>query len=187
VQGEEDVEEFTFTASEAATGVGDLLVRLKYLLARDDPVDLAAGLTLSLPSGDDEDFHGTGNTLIGAALYASRTYAERVEPHLNLAFVLNADEFDRSQVRYSAGADLRLLDWLTLNGDFIGRSDVARPDSIERPVFVQIERSDVLDFSAGLKVSPLPRTAVFFNVLVPLNDDGLRAGEVLAAGVERVF
>jgi len=174
-------------AAEASTGVGDLLLRLKYVLTRRGPADVAAGLMLSLPTGGGEDFHGTGDTLAGAAVYASHTYAERVEPHVNLAFVLDADKFDRSQGRYSAGADVRLFDWLTLNTDVIGRSDIARPDSIEQPVFIQIERADVLQFSTGLKVAPLRRTAVFFNALLPLNEAGLRSDRILAFGIEAVF
>jgi hypothetical protein len=90
-------------------------------------------------------------------------------------------------MRYSMGADVRILDWLTLNNDFLGRSDVAGPDDIEKPVFVQIERTNVLQFSTGLKVAPLPRTAMFFNAVLPLNDDGLRADQVLVFGVEAVF
>jgi Putative MetA-pathway of phenol degradation len=178
---------FTTSTSEASTGVGDLLLRLKYVIRRDAPADIAAGLTLSLPTGARADFQGTGDTIAGAAVYVSRTYAERVEPHLNLAFVLDADKLDRSQARYSAGADLRVLDWLTLNADFLGRSNTVRPDSIDRPVFLQIERADVLQFSTGLKVSPLQRTAVFFNALLPLNEAGLRSDCVLAFGVEGVF
>jgi hypothetical protein len=181
---------FTITgqpASEASTGVGDLLLRSKYLMTRNAPMDLAGWLTLSLPTGARADFHGTGDTLLGAALYASRTYAERIEPHVNLSFVLNANKFDRSQVRYSLGADVRLLDWLTLNNDFLGRSDITQPDRIDHPAFVQIERSDVLTFSTGLKVAPLRRSAVFFNALLPLNNDGVRADQAFIGGIEAVF
>lgn len=79
------------------------------------------------------------------------------------------------------------LYWLTLNTDFLGRSDITRPDSIQQPVFLQIERADVLQFSTGLKVAPLRRTAAFFNALLPLNEAGLRADRILAFGVEAVF
>ena len=181
---------FTITgqpASEASTGVGDLLLRSKYLITRNAPMDLAAGLTLSLPTGARADFHGTGDTLIGFALYASRTYAERIEPHVNLSFVLDTNKFDRSQIRYSLGADVRIFDWLTLNNDFLGRSDVTQPDQIDQPAFVQIERSDVLTFSTGLKVAPLRRSAVFFNALLPLNNDGVRADQAFIGGIEVVF
>lgn len=195
------------SASEASTGVGDLLLRLKYVISRAALADVAAGLTLSLPTGDRSNFQGTGDTLVGAAIYASRTWAERVEPHVNLSFVLDADKFDRSQLRYSFGADLRVLDWLTLNNDFLGRSDVAQAGSIDQPVFVQIERADAFQFSTGLKVAPPWRRTLssvpllrdlrergsglpwvwFFNVLLPLNEDGVRSNHVFTFGAEVLF
>jgi len=179
---------FAADTSEASTGVGDLLLRLKYAVKRSALADLGGGLTLSLPTGDRANFHGTGDTIVGGALYASRTYAERIQPHVNLGFVLDADKLHRSQVRYSAGADIRVLDWLTLDNDFLGRSDVTQPDRIDRPVLLQIERADRLQFSTGLKVAPPRRTAVlFFNALLPLNDQGVRADRILAFGVEGVF
>ena len=189
---------FHFNATDTATstGVGDLLMRAKYVVTRGTPFDLAGSFTLSVPTGNREDFQGTGDTLVGVAMYASRTYAERIEPHLNTAFVLDADKFARSQVRYSAGADVRLFDWLTLNNDFLGRSDIEQPDTIERPVFLQIERTDVLQFSTGVKLSPEQgftvssrslRETFFFNALLPLNRDNLRADRILAFGAEVVF
>jgi len=178
---------FSTSTSEAATGPGDLLLRLKYVLTRSGAADLAAGLTVSMPTGDRDNFHGTGDTLIGAAIYASHTYAERIEPHLNISFVADAAKLDRSQARYSAGVDLRTFDWLTLSTDFLGRSDITRPDSINRPVFLQVERADVWQFSTGAKVTPLRRTGLFFNAILPLNEDGLRSNLVVTFGVEGVF
>lgn len=181
---------FTITgqpASEASTGVGDLLLRSKYLITRNAPMDLAGGLTLSLPTGARADFHGTGDTLLGAALYASRTYAERIEPHINFSFVFDTNQFDRSQIRYSLGADVRIFDWLTLNNDFLGRSDITQPDQIDQPAFVQIGQSNVLTFSTGLKVAPFRRSTVFFNALLPLNNDGVRADQAFIGGIEAVF
>jgi hypothetical protein len=183
---------FLFQYAKHATatneGIGDLMLRLRYRLLRHPLADVAAGLTLSLPTGSQASFHGTGHTLVNTALYASRTFAGRVQPHINTGFVFNADDIERSQARYSAGFDLLVFDWLTLNNDFLGRSDVAQAHEIDRPVFVQIERADTLQFSTGLKVAPFQRTAVlFFNVLLPLNNDGLRADAVFASGVEVVF
>jgi hypothetical protein len=182
---------FLFTFQDAATevdeGVGDVLIRARHAIASNRIVDAAVGLTVSLPTGAQGSFHGTGDTQVGTGVYLSRTFRERLQPHLNLVFVLNADKLDRSQVRYSAGADVRVFNWLTLNNDFLGRSDVAQPDSIDRPVFLQIERADVLQFSTGLKVAPLERLVLFFNALLPVNRDSVRADLVVAAGVEAVF
>lgn len=182
---------FTFTdddrAVETSEGIGDVLLRLKYRFLEHAWADVAAGGLLSLPTGSRADFQGTGDTLIGGAVYGSRTW-ERVQPHVDLGFVLDADKFDRSQVRYSAGADLRVCEYLTLNADFLGRSDVAQPDSIDQPVFVQIERADILQASLGFKVAwPVHNLSGFFNVLLPLNDDGVRANQVFVLGAEWVF
>lgn len=194
-------------ANERSAGVGDLLLRLKYMLARRAPVNVAAGLALSLPTGNKSNFQGTGDTLVSPALYASGLYLDRVEPHVNLGFVVDADKFDRSQVRYSLGADVRVLAWLTLNNDFLGISDVARPDTVANPVFVQIERADVFQWSTGFKLAPPWREALrtvpffrdipargsglpwvwFFDVLLPLNRDGLRSDHVFTFGAEAVF
>ena len=108
-------------------------------------------------------------------------------------------------MRYSLGADVRVFDWLTLNNDFLGRSDVAQADAIAHPVFVQLQRDDVLQFSTGLKIAP-PWHATFrdtpflrdlrgaglpwvwfFNALLPLNEDGVRSQHILALGLETVF
>jgi len=195
------------TASETSTGVGDLLLRAKYVLSRETPVDLAAGLTLSIPTGDAADFHGTGDTMIGAALYASHVYLTRVEPHVNLRFVLDADKFDRSEFRYSVGADVRLLDWLTLNNDFLGRSDIAASDTVGQPVFVEVGRADVFQLSTGFKMAPpwhrtlhdvpvlgdVPERGVglpwawYFNVLLPINHSGVRSDHIFTLGAEGVF
>lgn len=183
---------FTFTdedrTTESHVGMGDMLLRMKYRFLEQAWVDLAAGGLLSLPTGSQANFQGTGDTLVGVALYASRTWARRVQPHLDLAFVIDANNLDRSQGRYSTGVDLRVFDWLTLNTDFLGSSDIAQPDSIPNPVFVQIERADVLQTSLGLKVAlPQYNLVGFFNALLPLNADGVRADQLLAAGIEWIF
>jgi hypothetical protein len=172
---------------ETDEGIGDLLLRARYVLSRSGVADVAAGLGISMPTGSTDSLHGTGDVQITTALYVSRTYAERFQPHLNAGFLFDTEKFDRSQARYSAGADIRLTDWLTLNSDFLGRSDVADPDTVLRPVFVQIDRADVFQFSTGLKLAPLARTVLFFNALLPLNDEGVRSDLVLSLGVERVF
>lgn len=173
---------------ETDEGIGDLLVRVRYLLARPQLADVAAGLALSIPTGSESSFHGTGDPLITPALYFSRLYRQRFQPHVNLGLLLNAGDAERSEVRYSAGADLRVFDWFTMNGDFLGRSEVARPDEVEQPVFLPAERRDVLQLSIGFKTAPFRRGPVLlFNTLLPLNDDGVRADVVLLFGIEAAF
>jgi hypothetical protein len=50
--------------SDDAYGIGDVLLRAKYVLRRTRWVDVAAGLALSLPSGNEDDLQGTGTTRV---------------------------------------------------------------------------------------------------------------------------
>ena len=53
-------------AADRAVGFGDLLLRFKYIVMRDKPVDLAAGLGVSFPSGNPDNFAGTGTYQVRA-------------------------------------------------------------------------------------------------------------------------
>lgn len=91
------------TSSAGATGVGDVLLRAKYLIHDGAPVDVAAGLDLALPSGNEDDFQGGGATRVQPALILSRLFTERYEAFLNLGFECNADDVSRSVAAWSGG------------------------------------------------------------------------------------
>jgi hypothetical protein len=55
------------------------------------------------------------------------------------------------------------------------------------PFFFQIERSDAVDASVGLRWSFLETALLSANALVPLNDDGLRPDVVPTVSVEWRF
>jgi hypothetical protein len=178
----------TRTFSDSAFGVGDALIRLKYVFSRGEPVDLAAGLGLSLPSGDQDDLHGTGDTRLLPSLILSRVFLERVEPILNLGFDINANDVDRSAFRWAVGATAQIFGPLTGALVFLGRNELsAQSEPIDAPFFFQIERNDVYDVAIGLRYLFLESLILSANVLVPLNDDGLRADAVPTAELEYVF
>jgi hypothetical protein len=176
------------SADASSTGVGDLLLRAKYLIRRGAPVDLAAGVGLSLPTGNDDDFQGTGTTRVLPGLIASRTLAGRVELLANAGIDLNADDVDRSIVRWAAGATLTVRDGLALPVVFLGAHELsAQSDPIAVPFFFQIERNDLYDASVGLRWRFADAGVVSANALVPLNREGLRADVVPTAQVEYNF
>ena len=51
------------STSDDPVGIGDLLLRTKYHLIDNNGFNLAAGLTLRLPTGDEDDFQGLGDTM----------------------------------------------------------------------------------------------------------------------------
>src|SRR5439155_780606 len=89
-----------------AVGVGDILLRAKYQFAEQNGLRSAAGLQLRLPSGNQDDFQGTGDFEASPFLYLSTVLWSRVEPHANLGIDLRTDDVERSQARYGLGADV---------------------------------------------------------------------------------
>ena len=81
-------DQMTFTASDSASGLGDIIVRLKGTVAELGSTDIAAGANLRLPTGDEMDLLGVGGP--GFAPFFVASFAlDRVTPHVNLAYEWN--------------------------------------------------------------------------------------------------
>ena len=113
-------------ATGSSTGIGDITLRNKYQFWQHEDGGAAFGLNLQFPSGDEDDFHGTGDTYVAAFVYLSQIFQERFEPHLNLGLDFNANDVDRSSFRYAVGASILIWRQLGLIIDFIGASEFSR-------------------------------------------------------------
>lgn len=196
-------------ARASATGVGDVLVRGKHRLARGRLGELAAGLALRAPAGDEANFQGTGTWEVTPALYAAAPPLRvarnvRLLAYANAGVDVNADDADRSEARLGLGVDLALGGRATVGIAFLAREpfagiappgafDVVRVTRAGRrtaaPVLgLERDRASVHDLSLGARLG-LWRDRVFgrVNVLLPLGDDGIRADVVPTAGLEATF
>jgi hypothetical protein len=176
--------------SESATseGVGDVLLRGKYVLHRGGPVDLAAGLGLSLPSGHADDFQGTGTTQVQPELIASRVVADRLELLANAGIDLDADAVERSVVRWAIGGTVRPIEQVAVPIVIFGRHELSAPAArIPVPFFFQIERSDSFDASVGVRWRFARAAVLSANALVPLDRAGLRAEVIPSVQMEYGF
>ena len=186
-----------------ATGVGDLLLRLKYQLPRLDWLRSAAALQLRLPSGNEDDFQGTGSFEASPLLFASTILWDRVEPHANVGVDLRADDVARSQARYGVGVDVDVHPRVGLSLGFLGRSEFEGSADADETSFLHLtsagvqqrpllgldfDRKDFYDVSFGVRGVVFGNVMVFANVIRSLNDDGLRNDSVIpAVGVEGTF
>lgn len=180
----------TDSRSDSATsqGVGDLLLRAKYVLWRGSPMDLAAGLGLGLPSGRTEDFQGTGMTRVQPGLIASRAFGQRFELLANAGAELNADDVDRSILRWAVGGTASIIAPLTAAVVFLGRHELAAQSApISVPFFFQIERNDVVDASVGMRWRFAETGVLSVNALLPVNRAGLRADVIPTVQTEYTF
>ena len=171
-------EEFPISISSdwaAANGVGDLLMRAKYVLLRSNYVDVAAGLGISAPSGRQSDLQGTGTTQVEPTLILSHVYGGRFEPLLDVGIDCNANDVSRSIVRWAVGGTYQILERLSTSVVFLGRNELAaQSDPIPTPFFFQIERNDIYDASVGFRWRFAGSGFLGVNALVPLNSDGFR-------------
>ncbi len=183
--GDKDAGTAVQSTSDDATGVGDLLFRAKYVALRDRPVDVALGLGLSVPTGREGDFHGSGRVRLVPLLIASKSIGDRVEPFLNLGTDIDVEDPGRSIVRWAAGATGRITDALALSTAFLGRHELGlQADRIRFPFFFQIRRNDIIDASIGLRFRFAERGFVGLSALLPVNRDGLRAEVIPIAEVQ---
>src|SRR5256885_10073010 len=108
-----------------AVGIGDILLRGKYQFpTMEGGIRSAAGLQLRLPSGNENDFQGTGDFEASPFLYLSTILWSHVEPHANLGVDLRTDNVERSQARYGLGADVDVTRRIGISLAFLGRRHV---------------------------------------------------------------
>ena len=177
------------TADESAFGAGDLLLRTKYTLLRDDPVGAAAFLAVSFPTGNPDNFAGTGTYQLQPTLVLSRVFADRFEPLLNLGVNINASDVSRSSFRWAAGCSAQVAGPLTAVLVFLGANEFsAQSEPIEAPFFFQIERNDLYDASIGFRYLFWETGVISANFIVPLNDSqGLRTEFIPTVEAEYAF
>jgi len=191
------------SADGDAFGIGDVLVRTKYRFL-DGPVDLAGAFTVRTPTGNEEDFAGLGDvTLTPAAVLSVPLGPHSV--HASLGFEVNADDLERTRARYTIGASFQIVKQVAFLLDFLGSSSLVDDEftvpGLGTPVrglqsvrftddgntVLAVPRTDLLDGAAGLKVALGPNVVAFGGVIVPLNDDGIRADIVPTGGIEVGF
>jgi hypothetical protein len=170
----EDAESPKDFARGSATGIGDILLRAKYYGINRRHFGLAGAFEVKLPTGDENDFLGTGDTTVLPFLIASGTFANILIPHLNLGYEFNLDDSDKDAVAYAVGLEvgkpiltgvIDVLGHHELNGDDIG--------------------SDIVNAAFGIKWSPANRIILIANGMIPINnDEGLRSDFIGTVGLE---
>lgn len=188
----------TRTIDDDATGVGDLLLRTKYHFLSTNGFNLASGLSLRLPTGDEDDFQGLNDVVLTPYLALSQEWS-RFDFHFQAGFDINADDTERSRARYGIGLTTLLMDRLAFLIDIIGSSGLTEQDiSVTVPVIegadvvgtrtiTQELRTDIVDLAVGFKAAFAQSVVGFAAVFIPLNDDGLRSDAVPTAGLEVSF
>jgi hypothetical protein len=199
----------TYAGSGSASGIGDVVVRLKGTPVHGDAVALALGVDGRFPTGDEENLLGLG--ALGMKPFAVVSLSQgRVAPHLNVAYLWNGESVLAGdvatgtkqdlpdQVQYAVGVDIGVSKRLTLAFDFLGTYVIDSPRLVRETFtaangqsFPQIgfvtESYNLANGAAGLKFNPVGRLLVDFNVLFKLDSAGLRDDVTPLVGIEYAF
>ena len=207
----------TYASSGTASGIGDVVVRLKANPVHNDAVALALGVDARFPTGDEQNLLGLG--AFGVKPFAVLSFSQgRLSPHVNVAYLWNGksvlagnpatgtkDDLP-NQVQYAVGLDVGVTKRLTLAFDFMGTYVIDSPRMVQEvftaangevfntangEAFNQIgfvkDSYTLANGAAGLKFNPVGRLLVDVNVLFKLDSAGLRDKVTPLVGIEYAF
>ncbi|HEV8630000.1 MAG TPA: hypothetical protein VGV61_06755 [Thermoanaerobaculia bacterium] len=196
------------TASDSASGVGDVVLRGKLRVAD----WFATALDVRLPTGDEKNLLGTGFTQTKLTLLASGSFG-RAGLHSNLGYSVASGNSSvlsdlPDELSYALGLDVAVHPRVTVAAEVLGRTlyDVTRvvstqvshsfqagpggPIQTTQLPQVTFARADQHLFygSLGAKFNPGGNLLVSADALIPLSNDGLQAkGVVTVVGLEYSF
>jgi hypothetical protein len=186
---------------QSATGIGDVALRLKYTFLRGGPLDFAALVDLRFPTGKAANFLGSGKGSVRAYAIASKRLGS-VTPHLNVGYAYRAADLQSDQIEFRAGFDSKLSETVTVAADLLGALDLNSSEAIMlAPGSVRIvdristggvvtgqatrivplsnipdrTNDNTLGAALGFRFAPTEQVNMFANILLPMNDGGLRA------------
>jgi hypothetical protein len=202
--------------SANSAGLGDVQGIAKYRFysfgtGQPDPGGLAAMVTVTVPTGDKDQFRGLGVTRTLLTLIASSGQG-RLRPHGNVGFgywskglsvvsdtAPNTTVTARHEFQYAGGIEVEAAPKLTLLLDLVGggvlgggRVDFA---AVTNPAgFTGSQGLTALnqgtyrvDLAPGLKANIKGKLIVSLNALVALRDTGLHARVTPVAGIDLTF
>ncbi len=191
-----------------ANGIGDMSLHMKYAFIRGGNWDLAMLFDVRLPTGDEEDYLGTGDTSIRFAEILSRRFGD-FRPHVNVAYEWRSADLDSDELEFALGFDQKVTSSVTIAGEIFGSFDVDDSETIslfpgsvrivdhvgdgrvernvDRSNVPERQNDDVIDAAFGFRYAPKDSVSIYANILVPLNDGGLRSNVTPTIGFSAQF
>jgi hypothetical protein len=200
----------SFESSGSASGIGDVVLRLKARAASLGPLAVGLGVDNRLPTGDEMDLLGAGAWGVKPFLVLSST-SRTFSPHATVGYEWNGDSTLAgdpvagtkaklpNQITFSGGVALAVTGNLTLAADVLGRRILDGRRLVPKtfttidgrttfPDISFVRRSEnELSGAVGFKFNPRGRLLIDANVLFGLNERGLRDTLTPLVGLEYGF
>jgi hypothetical protein len=201
-----------YFAEASATGLGDMLVRLKGTLMREATRAFAAGIDVRMPTGDEQNLLGAGAAGVRpfAAFSASMG---RFAPHANLWYQWNGESILGGDVAlgqegglpdnfsYAVGTDFTVTSQFSVIFDVIGQRVLDSPrlftrtlsltgpgGSVTLPdIFLESSSYWVANAALGFKANVATRLLIEFNLKFAMTEGGLTDRVTPLVGLEWAF
>ena len=201
-----------YYAEGSATGVGDLVARVKTTVLREGPRSLAAGVDVRMPTGDERNLLGSGALGLKPFVAMSGSIGA-LAPHANVAYQWNGKSSLAGDVRagdkadlpdqftYALGADLLVAPRLSIVCDLFGQRVIDSPRMFTRlethsggagsvtlnDVLFQTQSYWTTAGGFGLKGNVAKNMLVTFNLRFAITDSGLTDRLAPLLGLEWAF
>ena len=184
----------------SAIGLGDIALRMKVNLVQTARTGFALVGNVRLPTGDEENFLGSGATTVRVFGVASAQYGN-FTPHVNAAYLHTSALDQNNRFLGTVGFDHLLSPQFTMFGELLGsmetgesRSHLPEPVVFTAPTVRRLDLTEIpdrndnaLNASLGMKYSTAGNLRVLGNVVFPLAKAGVRPTILWTLGVERIF
>jgi len=191
-----DQDSMTETQSATASGIGDIIMRVKGTVKRWEHAGFALAADIRFPTGDEEDLLGTGAFGFKPFAVMSFPYG-RFSPHVNIGYQFNGDSILAGdpvngvksdlpdQFLYVAGVDIGVHPKATVAFDFLGQRvidsqrvqyTVHTDGAFSHPNtnFLQGQSFNLNNGAVSVKLNPVRQLLVDFSLIFRMNDAGLR-------------
>lgn len=197
--------EAEFQVGGSAAGIGDVILRGKYNLKSLEGRALAAAAEVRLPTGDEEDLLGTGETQVKLFLIGSADLG-RLSPHVNLGYTLSAGDLS-DEVNLAVGFDSALHPKITVAVDLLWRTlldasqiqstqqdhvhrvcngcrgtnppDLPLDTATRSSLSIRKDDQNLIFGSFGLKFNPWGSLLFTANLLYSMTSDGLQDEDLI--------
>lgn len=195
-------------------GIGDVTFNVKRAMWTGEHATVAAEFNLRTPTGDDVNLLGSG--AYGFNPFVVYSYLAKISPHAKIGYQWNTkSELNNPTLQaggnhalpgglqYDLGADWALARRLTVAGDLLGNQFLNTPKIVipttpsvtltgtsSVPLYTTstVNASYTLNnLSAGLKIAVVRNLVISGNVLVQINNNGLRSRPTPLAGISYKF
>ncbi len=166
---------------ETQTGIGDIVLRVKYNALDLPKLKISPALQIRLPTGNDRNLMGKTRLGLTPSIIVSANlplWDGIFSPHLNLGYEVNSGIKGQDEIDYTVGFDYGreiFGDLATVAFDVIGSHETQKRDGVG---------DDIIDLSVGVKWNFYKQALTYANVIVPLNDQGLRPDVITSVGFE---